>query len=220
MQAVLHHLRAKEMDWKAGKEAYDRLFEKAGGKGKGRAGAKEADPQAAKMLHEVLDHAQKKRTKKVAQVLSRHSVDELQTQLNVHLDKVVASRKSGAKKEVVEVDLDQDNGEEGDAGGSFEEEPETAAPEAAPAPVPAGKILAEPDGTHDGGGGGGDDDDDEDKQSGNDDDDDDEDEGAAAVGDEEEDEEEEERRRRRRRRRWRGGGGGGGGRRGRARTIG
>ena len=101
VQAVLHHLRAKEMDWKAGKKALDRLFEKAGGKGKGRAGAKEADPQAAKMLGEVLEHAQQKHAKKVAQVLSRHSVDELQTQLNVHLDKVKASRKSGAKQAVV-----------------------------------------------------------------------------------------------------------------------
>ena len=107
MQAVLHHLRAKEMDWKAGKKALDRLFEKAGGKGKGRAGAKEADPQAAKMLGEVLEHAQQKHAKKVAQVLSRHSVDELQTQLNVHLDKVKASRKfEGPAEEVVKLDLD------------------------------------------------------------------------------------------------------------------
>ena len=128
VQAVLHHLRAKEMDWKAGKKALDRLFEKAGGKGKGRAGAKEADPQAAKMLGEVLEHAQQKHAKKVAQVLSRHSVDELQTQLNVHLDKVKASRKfEGPAEEVVKLDLDavasSSGVPEGGDGDDFDEVP-------------------------------------------------------------------------------------------------
>ena len=102
------------MDWKAGKKALDRLFEKAGGKGKARRARRPTRRRRRCSARCSITPSEARRGGAGAEP---PLVDELQTQLNIHLDKVVASRKSGAG--VVEVDLDQDNGEEEEVGGDF-----------------------------------------------------------------------------------------------------